>query len=133
MTAFPGFRITAIVRGGQTGSGRRANPTQATARLCVGGASRRFRLRQSAPVDEGRQSQPPVGGGPGFAWEGLPAASASGSLARRATGGSPNPVGNDPGGRRVRLPAASASGSLARRATGGSPNPTRATAPADGG
>ena len=58
MTAFPGFRITAIVRGGPTGSGRRANPTQATARLCVGGASRRFRLRQSAPVDEGRQSQP---------------------------------------------------------------------------
>ena len=57
-----------------------------------------------------------MGGGPGFAWEGLSVASGSGSLARRATGGSPNPVGNDPGGRRVRLPAASASGSLARRA-----------------
>ena len=46
------------VGGGPAGDGRRANPTRAAARPCVGGASRRFRLRQSAPVDEGRQSQP---------------------------------------------------------------------------
>ena len=58
MTAFPGFCILAVVRGVPWGAGRRANPTQATARLCVGGASRRFRLRQSGPAGDGRQSQP---------------------------------------------------------------------------
>ena len=65
MTAFPGFCMSAVVRGAPWGAGRRANPTQATARLCVGGASRRFRLRQSGPAGDGRQSQPHAGDGPG--------------------------------------------------------------------
>ena len=98
---------------------------------------------------------------PGLAWEGLPAASGSGSLPRLTKGGSPNPVGGGPAGdgrqsqprgqrprraagdaptlhrRRpglawVRLPAASASGSLARLTKGGSPNPVGGGPAGDG-
>ena len=128
MTAFPGFCILAVVRGVPWGDGRRANPTRAAARPCVGGASRRFRLRQSAPVDEGRQSQP-RGRWPGGRRAAVP--TPRGRRPRRAAGGSPNPVGNGPGWRRAtrqpytggghgpareRLPAASGSGGRTRRA-----------------
>ena len=96
MTAFPGFCILAVVRGVPWGDGRRANPTRATARPCVGGASRRFRLRQSGPAGDVRQSQPRgqrprrtagdgrpyTGGGPALCRKGLSVASGSGSRAR---------------------------------------------------
>lgn len=83
MTAFPGFCILAVARTGSGGRGTAGRPCTGgghgparerlpaasgsasrvrragkAARPCVGGASHCFRLRQSAPVDEGRQSQP---------------------------------------------------------------------------
>lgn len=126
MTAFPGFCILAVVRGVPWGDGRRANPTRATARPCVGGASRRFRLRQSAPVDEGRQSQP-RGRWPGgrraavpTPWATAPAGSGRRANPTQAVATAPRGKGFPP------LPAPAA-GPGGRRSH--SPSPTRGGGP----
>ena len=125
MTAFPGFCILAVVRGVPWGDGRRANPTRATARPCVGGASRRFRLRQSGPAGDGRQSQP----------RGQRPRRTAGEASRRfrlrqsgpaGDGRQSQPhAGDGPGGRRAAVPTpwATAPADGGRRA-----NPTQAAA-----
>ena len=87
-------------------------PHGAAARPCVGEASRRFRLRQSGPAGDVRQSQPrgrwprraagdaPTlhGRRPDLAWVRLPAASGSGRRVRQVEDGGPTPVGGGPAG-----------------------------------